>query len=44
MNLEALVKQICGDIVKDDDAIHVAVKNMVIQEANRRSYSHDKRA
>lgn len=43
VNLESLVKNICSDVEKDDDAIHVAVKNMVVQEATRKSYSHDKR-
>lgn len=43
VNLETLVSQVCGNVANDADAIHVAVKNMVIQEASRKSYSHDKR-
>eukprot|EP00892_Ulva_mutabilis_P003191 jgi/Ulvmu1/12873/UM098_0061.1 len=44
VNLETLVRQICGEAINDFDAIYVAVKNMVIQEANRKSYTHDRQA
>jgi len=42
VNLETLVTQICSGLSIEADSIYVAVKNMVIQEANRKSYSHDK--
>ena len=42
-NLEALVKGICRDVPEEKEDIRVAVKNIIFQEANRKSYTHEKR-
>jgi hypothetical protein len=42
-NLEALVKIVCTDVPEEKEDIRVAVKNVIFQEANRKSYTHEKR-
>ena len=42
-NLEALVKEICGDVPEKNEDIRIAVKNIIFQEANRKSYTYEKR-
>lgn len=42
-SLEALVKDICGGVPEEKEDIRVAVKNIIFQEAVRKSYTHEKR-
>jgi hypothetical protein len=42
-NLDALVNFICTDVPKEKEDVRVAVKNIIFQEASRKSYTHEKR-
>jgi hypothetical protein len=42
-NLNDLVSDLCQDIHSDQESVHNAVKNIMFNEATRKSYSHEKR-
>lgn len=42
-NLESIVKFVCEHVPEEKEDVRVAVKNIIFQEANRKSYSHEKR-
>lgn len=43
-HLEAMVKFICSDVPEDKENVRIAVKNIIFQEATRKSYTSEKRA
>lgn len=43
-HLEGLVNFVCSNVSEQDDSVRIAVKNIIYQEANRKSYSSEKRA